>query len=229
MKRIQLLPFSMLLLAACCLSGCLTSRKVDRWVNKHYGEVIPSVKHSEYIKFVNEDSAMGSKPSSTIKTRNSFLPLLFYWEWHRSLQTTVNSDLSMNAFSASIISYANTKSLKEKLKGGTVELSIQGNPADFFLQYNGHLIYLLFFYISEESIYAEPQKQELTVGYKITNKGENVKTGIILVNSPNRELRQKVLQSTRKMTWNYLEQCDANIKDMSKELVDKLLVELSIN
>jgi hypothetical protein len=52
------------------------------------------------------------------------------------------------------------------------------------------------------------------------------KKGNITITDPSKPRELKFLQSVKKMTWNYLEEYDNIIKDMSRQFVDKLIVEV---
>ncbi len=209
-------------------TGCLSARKMDKWINKHYeATAAGKIKNNDYVSFYADTSIVsGNKISVTQKQKSTLLPALFYWKWEHTTVSVINSNIPLNSFSTSFISYANAKGLKEKLNGRKLELTINGNPANFSFTEKGDMIIILLFYISRESIYITPESQVFSVSYKVLNGTEVVKNGEILIGNANKKLYSKRLQPLRKMTWNYLETADNNIKTMCKELVDKLAIEL---
>jgi hypothetical protein len=201
--------------------------KMNKWIGKHYGETVPvSHPHSDYISFVVKDSIPPDQVAVTEKTHQSFVPALFYWQWNHTMLSTVNFGVHMNNFSTEFISYANDKGLKNKLNGNTLQLTITANPVNYTFTQKGHLIFLLLYYISSESLYIMPDKNRVSFSYKVMNGANEVKTGSVSIANMNREVALAFFQSSKKMTWKYLEESDNNIKLMSRELVDKLMTEL---
>lgn len=117
--------------------------------------------------------------------------------------------------------------LKQKLNGNHLELTIQQLPHGFTMEDKGWLVYAILFDFGKEVISVEPQPTDMMVSYRVLNSNnEEVKTGTITVVDPNKTKRLKWFHSLKKTTWQYLEQYDANIVSMSKELVNKLTAEL---
>lgn len=220
--------FSSVLLAALLsvTTGCLTAKKVDKWIDKHYdGNVTDKGKGSDYITFRVGDS-LGNRLSSTDRAGAHMLPLLFYWEWHYALASQITVRAPFNSFTSSFVSYANSKGLKDKLNGRSLELTVHANPANFSIHDKGNLVFLLLFYVSSETIYITPESGRFKVSYRVLENGQEVKSGVVSVANTNKEVVQKILQSTRKMVGKYLDVCDENMQKMSRQLVDELMYEL---
>lgn len=215
-----------LLLLILIFTGCLTPRKMDKWVGIHYeGKEQIKPKSNEAISFqINKPE---ERTSETEKIKSSLLPLLFYWQWKHTTGTSINTKLVTSAFSTSFIPLANTKGVKAKLGDNKLIIRFDSNPADFTFHENGSLIYLVLAYIGWESILIQPKQEQIGISYLLTDKnGIEIKKGKILIHNPNKEKHFKKFQSLKKLTWSYLDDCEANLKLISRELTDKLLAEL---
>lgn len=88
------------------------------------------------------------------------------------------------------------------------------------------MIYQIVAYTGREHIYIDPQEEDMVVSYRLLKDNLETKKGEITVTNRDQPVALKAFQSPKKLTRRYLEQYDNNIKLMSKELVDKLIVDL---
>lgn len=208
-------------------SSCLSARKMDKWIDKHYKETAAGAgKKSDYISIKEESKPASLRLSTTTRGKKKLIPALFYWHWDYSTVSTLHSSVFVNSLNAGMVPYANSKGMRQKLDGKKLELSIVKAPASFELTEKGNLIYLIFYYIGWEHIYIEPRKEDLVVAYRILKDGLEVKRGELEIPNRDQSISLKMFQSPRKMTWRYLDQYGNNVKNMSKELVDRLIVEV---
>jgi hypothetical protein len=222
------LSMTVLLFSMFAFAGCLGPRKIDKWVARHYSdEPIEAPRHKpEQIAFVSKLPETGPAPSLTEKQRSHMLPLLFYWQYDYTWSCTLNPDLPVNNFMNAVANNAG-HGLKQKLNGNHLELTIQQLPHGFTMEDKGWLVYAILFDFGKEVISVEPQPTDMVVSYRLLNSNnEELKTGTVTVVDPNKTKRLKWFHSLKKTTWQYLEQYDANIVSMSKELVAKLTAEL---
>jgi len=209
-------------------AGCLGPRKIDKWVAKHYqNEPVDPPRHkSEQISFISKLPELGVPPSQTEKQRSHMLPLLFYWQYDYTWSCTLNPDLPVNNFESTVLTGAG-HGLKQKLGSNHLELTIQQLPHGFIMEDKGWLVYVILFDFGNEVISVQPQPTDMVVSYRLVSAtNEELKTGTITVVDPNKTKRLKWFHSLRKTTWQYLEQYDANMAAMSKDLVNKLTAEL---
>lgn len=207
-------------------SSCLTAKRMDRWIDKHYnGRIIEKGKGSDYISIKVRDS-LGDQISTTQKTQSKMLPLLFYWQWHYAMASKITARAPFYNFTSSFVNYANSQGLKSKLNGRSVELTLTNNPANFSMHEKGYTIYFVFFYISNDMLYISPENQTFSVSYRILDGGQAVKQGVLSVPNLNKEVSLKLLQSTKKMVWKHLDKSDENMQQMSRQLVDELMRQL---
>ncbi len=209
-------------------SSCLTSRKMDKWIDRQYGSTVPQkMKSSDYITIKTDNLTKSEKVSTTQKGKRKLIPALFYWHWDYSTVSTLNPYIPVSNVSTTIMPYANSKGLRQKLNGQKLELTFDQAPAVFELTEKGNLIFVLVYYIGWENIYIEPKNEEMVVAYRLLNSNnEETKKGVITITNRDQPISLKMFQSPKKMTWRYLEQYNNNIKSMSRELVDKLMLEI---
>jgi hypothetical protein len=208
------------------LSSCLTTKKMDNIIEEYEGGLTTKLKTSDYITINTPGLLKTEAASVTAKGKDKILPLLFYWRFEWSRIPTLNSYIPIANINSTIIQYANTKKLKEKLNGQKIELTINKVPTTFSLTYRDHLAFFVLYYVQWGRVFIDPQKQDITIGYRILKDNIETKKGAITVADPSKPLDLKFLQSIKKMTGDYLELYDNMIKDMSKQFVDKLLLEI---
>ena len=232
MKLFHLKTRRTLLLILCSvlmLTGCLTPRVADKWINKKYEGAIPKKqRNSDYITVkmpalseVNSDILSRSE-----KKHMKMIPALFYWKWDYGTISTLNQNVPASYFNSTLITYANTKRLRQKLNGQTIEFTINKLPSVFILTDKGWMVYMVLFYFGKESIFVEPVKEDVTVSYRILKDGTETKNGTITLTDRNQAQYKKMFRSVRKTFWNYLDEYNNNEQAMGKELVDRLIMEL---
>jgi hypothetical protein len=205
--------------------GCLTPKRIDRWVNDHYDGAIPSQskRPSNYI-FISSKLVTATEPlSKTEKKTAGFLPLIVYWRWDYQNICTINPAVPISSFSASASSYANKKGLQQKLNGATVELSIDTIPDMFILHDKEHFIIIG---VSWEDLSVQPLTHDLSVSYRVMQGGNEIKHGVITVVDNDKTYDLQFLQSLKKRTNQFLDQYDTNINTMSKAVIDQLIAQL---
>ena len=204
-------------------TGCITARKMDKYVSNQYGEVINTKKiKSDYLSITSPLITDNPTPSNSSMKTKKMLPLILYWRMDYRTTCTLNPKIPINQFSAALATYANSKGLKKKLNGAMLELTVNKVPLSF--SFNDDFSFLLL--VSWEKVYLLPEKNEMALSYKITNNGSDVKEGTIAVADPNQIKGTRYFQSVRNATREYLTQYDENMKTMAKSVVDQLLSEL---
>src|SRR4051812_27922181 len=116
-----------LLIAFSCtvlLTGCLGPKKVNKWVNTHYGESSAPKMKNDYLSVSSGLLSTDPKASVTTRQTKNFLPLIFYWQYDYINTCTLNPAIPIHAFSTAVLQYAGTKGLKQKLNGRKIELVV---------------------------------------------------------------------------------------------------------
>ncbi len=191
-----------------------------------HGAVPNKLKSSDYITIKTESISKSEMASTSQKGGSKFIPAIFYWKSEQTIVSDLNSAIPVNNVTTTIINYANTKGLKQKLNGQKLELSFGKLPEIFTTTHKYQMFFFVLFYVQSEYYFLTPQKQDITVSYKILKDNLPTKTGFVTVADPSKSIRQKIFQSVKKMTWNYLEDYDTNVKAMSKEIIDKIIPEI---
>ena len=216
---ISIIIFSLLLL------GCLTPKKMDGWIGE-YESVPNKLKTSDYITIKTGNIPQSNEASVSQKGNSKFIPAIFYWKSEQTIISNLNPFIPVNNIATSIINYANAKGLRQKLNGQKIEISLGKVPEVFTTTHRYQLYFFVVFYVQREYFFVSPQQQDITFNYKILKDNAETKNGTITITDPGKPVKQKFFQSVKKMTGNYLEKYDDIINAMSKELVDKILLEI---
>ncbi len=208
-------------------SGCLTPRKIDRWIDqKYHVPVATKPKANDYITIKTPGASSSDIVSRTEKRKMKLLPLFFYWKWEYGTISTLNQSVAGEYFHSAIIPYANAKKLRDKLNGQKLEVTIDKIPCTFSVVDKGGLVFFIVFYVTWDDIFIDPEKQDMVISYRLFKENTETKTGTITITDRNKPLHVKVFHSVKKTFWSYLDQYNYNIQLMSKELIDKLIAEL---
>ena len=207
-------------------TGCMTSQKMDGWIADN--QIVASkLKTSDYILVKAPDIKKSDTISLTKKGKFKLIPAIVYWRTENSFVSTLNQWVPLGTFNSSLIQYANAKGLKQKLNGQKIEFSVDKFPATFSLTFVSHLIYFGLYYVQWSKDFVNPVKQNLSISYRLLKDNLETKKGTITVTDPSKAEYLKFFQTSyKKLTMRYLEQYDNNIQAISKELVDKLILEL---
>jgi hypothetical protein len=211
------------LLGFVLLSGCFTPAKMDGWIEQHEGGFSKKLKTSDYITIKTPALSEKEQASTSQKGRGKFVPAIIYWKSERTIVSTLNTYIPVGLMNSTIIQYANTKSLKQKLNGQKVELTINKFPSVFTFTDRYQLFFFLVFYVQSEHLFIRPQKEDISVSYKILKDSIETKSGTIIIPDADKTVNQKIFQSAKKLTWDYLDEYDTNIRTVSRQIVDKLL------
>jgi len=209
------------------LSSCLTSKKIDKWVDKKYSETLtdPVKKNHDYLVVTTTLPTSDEKSSTTQKTHNSLLPLLFYWRWHITNTCTLNPKIPYNNFTNTALFYANSKGLKSKLNGRRIELEVKQMPYVFAVDDISQMVWVIYAF-GWDKFSVLPVTNNMVVSYKIMEQNTQLKEGVITIPDACKPIELKMFQSIKKKTWMYIDQYNDNIAAMSKKVVDSLITTL---
>lgn len=220
----NIIYFSLFFIYLIAATGCISEKKMNRYVSSRYGDNIELKKiKSDYITITSPLETGSGVPSQSTKKTKKALPFILYMRFYYQTSCTLNSRIPINQFSTALALYANSKKLKEKLNGGKLELSIDKLPLSF--SFNDDYQFLIL--VQWEKIYLLPQSQEMTINYKVTDSnGAETKKGILTIPDLNKIKGTRYFQSVRSATSEYLTQYDENLKAMARYAVDQLIVSL---
>jgi len=151
---------------------------MDGWIDEYEGGFTTKLKTSDYITVKTPDLPKSDSPSVSQKGKYKLIPALIYWRSERSIISSLNPYIPVVNINSSIIQYANTKKLREKLNGQKIELTISKIPTDFNFIMRYQLIYFVLYYVHWEKVFITPQKQDLVISYRILKENTEVKKGI---------------------------------------------------
>ena len=213
--------------AVILFSGCLTGRKMDKYLALQYNNELPkpAKKKNTDITVTSNITFPGSDISNSTNKTSKMLPLLLYWQWEYRVSSTLNPAIGIIRFTNAINSSAN-RALNNKLQGRKLELTVEQIPASFALVDKSHLIFLVLYAINWEKVYREPETKDLVVSYKLVQTDNTVKTGKISIKNNAKINGLRFFQSWKSATREELADYDANVNKMSRDFVDRLIEEL---
>jgi hypothetical protein len=227
MKKQFLFISTILLTAVFLLPGCLTSKKLDKFVAGQFNNELPKpdkkknpdISVASSMKFESGDISFSSR-----KTTN-FLPLLVYWQYDHRHTCQLNPAIGENYFRKTVMLQAN-KGLNQKLNGRQLELTVDQVPGAFSFTDKGRIIFLVVYAITWNKIYVEPDTKDLVVSYKLLDKGTTVKTGKITTKSISKNQKIRFFQSWKSAASEYLGQYSVDVAEMTRNFVNNLVREL---
>lgn len=220
MQKLQ--NFILFILALICLSGCLTSKRMDAYVASQYGNQLP--KQSKKAKAditVNSVFHNDNSISTTVQKTSHLLPLIVYFQYDYRHTCTLNPEIAVTEFANTVHSQSNK--LSQKLNGERLELTVEQVPSAFALVDKAHLLLLT---ISWDRIYVEPDFKDLVVSYKLFQNNNVVKAGKLDVKNNERNKGIRLFQSWKSSTREYLSEYNADVIAMSKSAINQLLEQL---
>lgn len=203
------------------LTGCITAKKMDKYVTRHYGESVTATKTKSDFATITSPLVKNADdvPSMSQKKLKKILPLILYIQFGYKTTCKLNPVITYNQFSPAFISQSGKNGLRKKLDGDKLELSIEKVPQQFSFNDDSYIVLLL---IGWDKIYTLPKTQEMVVNWKVTGKDGNVKNGTITVQDPNNLRNKGYFKSVKRMTSEYLDAYDENIKIMARAVADEI-------
>jgi len=208
-------------------TSCLTAKKVDRWVaGKYKDQPAPRTrKGAENISVNTTLPDMGNSMSSSELKTTRFLPLILYWQFENRTTCQLNPQIAVNNFTNIIKTYHVNATL-QKLNGRRLEVTIEKLPRTFVLTDIEHAIWLVYIF-AWYKLAVEPGKEGMLVSYKLYDQTNTVvKSGEASTSNMDKGIPIGPFQSVKRKTWEYLDQYNANISTLSKEIIDSIVAEL---
>jgi hypothetical protein len=215
------------LICSIFITSCIGPKKINKWVSKQYSESIDAKPkmQNDYLSVSSGLVSTGTAASVTTKQTKHVLPLIVYWQMDYINTCTLNPQIPVNTFTATVLTYANTKGLKQKLNGQKIELRIDKIPNTFMLNDRGHIIWVVYAF-GWDDINFKPGKQQMEVSYKIVKDNIETKKGTVSIANGDEGLEMKKLHSIKDATYQYLDQYDESIRSLGKKVIDKIITEL---
>jgi hypothetical protein len=216
-----------LFLIALSFSSCTSLTKFNHFVNEKYSN--SSLTSYDYkTDFVNVNTNGIIKQDSLCRTeriKGTFIPAIFYWYWNNTVKCIVDPKYYADKMAYYLKTGAEASDMKEKLKGGAVNISIKSLPHSFMYENKGHLLFAVFAYamIYKEGI--RPVPENLILEYEVIKNDSVIQKGTVEI-SDNNQYVKKTLSSRKKLTWQFIDTYESNLKAQSKEAIMKILNEI---
>lgn len=214
--------FSLFLLAL-SLSACTNLNKFNRFVNQKYSaNQLTSFDYKTDL--VNVSSAEIVKQDSLCRTERIkaiFIPALFYWYWNNTIKCTIDPKFYAQRLEYDLKIAAETSNIREKLNGNKINISIKSFPSSFIYMNKGHLLFAL---LSYAMIYKEgiaPLSQNMILDFEILKNDTVVRKNTIEIPNNNVFIKNS-WNSRKKLTWQYLDDYENNLKKQSSEAILKI-------
>jgi hypothetical protein len=208
------------------LTGCLTSKKMDRFVAEQYNNQLPKPTKSKAADILITSSlADGSANiSHTVQKTSKVLPLILYWQYDYRHTCTLNPTIPVTGFSNAVSTMAG-KGLTQKLNGKKLQLTVEQIPNTFALVDKAHVIWLVYAF-GWDKIYMEPGAGNLIVSYQLLENDKPVKAGRITVENDSRNKGIRYFQSWKSATSEHLADYNIRITNMTRSFISKLMEEI---
>jgi hypothetical protein len=217
--------YMLVMIIVLIVGACNTPKKVDGWIAARYGEPMAVRKpRADYFAVTSSMITADTKASQTLNDNRKGLFLLFYWKKNYSMRTELNPKIAINQFTNSFTVYGNSKHLKEKLNGRTIELVVEKMPRSFSFRDDFRMVFFIVGEVHWDKIYMLPENSEMVLRYTVS--GPEKKSGTITLADNNKIQKTRLFQKLSTAYTEYLNEYDENIKTMAKSAVDQLMLDL---
>lgn len=209
-----------LIVSSFLLTGCLTGKKMDRFVEQQYGEV-PKPKKKAANVIITSSLITGDDKISTSKAKTcQVIPAIFYNQWNFKNTCSLNPQIPVNSFISTVQNLVN-KDLNHLISGQVLSLNVESIPNAFSVEDKNYIIFFGL-YVSWNKFTIKTEKADLVVSYKLTKDGVETKKGTIRI--PYVEDKQKIglFKGWKRAVADYLDDYNSYIAQISNSFVRKL-------
>jgi len=208
------------------LFSCVTPQKVNRLVAKEYNNTLPKQDRKKNTGIIITSPLLPGSDviSATEKKTSHMLPLLFYWQWDYINTCSLNPAIAINNFSTTLYTQTN-RGLNKKLNGEKLELTVEQIPNVFAFVDKAHMIWVVYAF-GWDKIFVQPDAKDLIVSYKVSQNGNEIKSGKISIKNTEQNKGVRFFQSWKSAISEYLALYNQDVTNMSKAFVTKLIEEL---
>lgn len=220
------MKFIVLIAIVVGLSSCIGTKRYTRYLSEGYKKSADTFKSSNPNIIFSQTPSIVDTISIAKNKKSHFVPAIIFWQWEKSIATTLAEKHQANKIQNFMALYADSLQLGQKLNGNKLQISIDSAPANFTYTSKGYFMYLFIAYITSVQETIKPEFSDLKLSYSLVDPTNSViKKGVITVLDTNMPAKN-LWKSTKKFTWKYLEEYEANVKLMSKQAIDKLSKEI---
>lgn len=210
-------------------TSCISSQKVADYSSQYYGDALPKEKKMKKagIEVVNQLPADMERIAKGSHVDNQLLPLLFYWKIDREKICTLNTKIPAVQVSNAVHQFA-SRELMDKLRGRKLELVVEDAPRKFSFRVLDEVIIVVLVPVGWTKVSVKPDGVDLKVRYKLLDGSNVVKEGIVIADNPQKDLVLKKYQSWKKAQTQFLDDYQANLLSMTKDVLEKINAELAV-
>lgn len=207
-------------------TSCVGTKKFSRFVETKVQEIKKdSISQSDFLILnLSELDTMNSSVVS-ITEKSLFIPAIVYWQWNKTIKSSIDKRIISNIFQQSFIKYADSFSLSERLNEQKLLLKIERLPNSFRYINRVNVIFLLLAYSTRELEVISPEVQDIVIRYELMQNDTISKRGEIQVPHRTKPMSNE-WKSTKKFTWEYLDRFKSDVDLMTKDFVQQLSYEL---
>lgn len=212
------------LLSIALLTRCVSTKNFTAIVEPKFQQTKAGLTSDKISFDLSGLDTTKTKVTST-KVKSQFIPAILYWEWNNTIKCEVNPIIMGQAFQKNFLFYSDSLKVQEKLQDRKLEIKVDRIPNSFVYTNKGNALILIVAYTvgGLEAIF--PQEENLVVNYKLTQDGSIIKEGKLTTANKNEPVKNE-WKSTKNFTRMYVDQFKQTNKDITKEIVEKLIIEL---
>ncbi|MGB4771610.1 MAG: hypothetical protein WBP58_09130 [Chitinophagaceae bacterium] len=209
-------------------TSCISSQKVADYSSQYYGDALPKEKKTKKagIEVINKLPDDMERIAKGKHVDNQLLPLLFYWKIDREKICTLNNKIPAVQVSNATHQFA-SRELMDKLKGRKLELYIEEAPRQFSFRVLDEVIIVILVPVGWTKVSVKPDSVDLKVRYRLLDGSSVVKEGVVIADNAQRDLVLGKYQSWKKAQSQFLDDYNANLVNMTKDVLEKLNAELA--
>lgn len=216
----------LIILLALTLTGCITSKKIDRIVNEYYTEnnIDEEIESSWVLNSINQIDTF----SISERTQAQFIPALFFWYMHVNINTDIADDITTNRFLQYLSSKSDSIELPRLLKNQKLEFEFIQAPSEFYYTHTGSTLIVIVAELTSEDIVILPNSSQYKLKYRVIDASNNVsKEGLVVANNTETPMQNYMcLKSAKNFTWSYLDEYHKHQDLAFATLIEKIEAEI---
>lgn len=214
-----------LILSATLLYSCDSTKKYANFVNLKYAQQNLKINNNSYIEYDSISNKSNDSVAKAEKVKSLLIPALIYWKWDNSVRCELSSQQTNFIIKNNFQNIADSLKIKEKLNGQKLIISIEAVPRAFVYTNSGYVIFLLFAYSAGFLEAITPENEKLILSYQVVKGTTKTKSGRIELMHSDLPMKN-LMKSKKKFIWEYLDQYESNMKDLSRLSIEKIYNEL---
>jgi hypothetical protein len=206
------------------LTSCISTKQFSSYVEPVF-QKNQAATSAESIAFDFSGLQDNQTPIAMTKLKSQFIPAILFWQWNSTMECEIDPQILGQSFQEDFIQIADSLNLSDKMQGRKLEIKLEEIPNSFIYTNKGRVIILLVAYTMSglEAIF--PEDQNLIITYKLTENEATIKEGKITAITQDKPVKN-IWKSAKNFTRVYLNQFKQNNRNMTREIIEKLLTEI---